>query len=134
VSTLGTNRCVRSAGLNKVKSLPMGETVMSFLGRLHEEQENIAAWNIDPWLFPLSHVRGKIDYDGFERVSSQAVLDILLVPQRDRRAGAYKRVCKLMVELGWAPVRVRDFARGGYKEQVRGYCRDARSQQPIHHS
>ena len=26
---------------------------------------------------------------------------------------------------GWTPVRVRDLTRGGYKEQVRGYCRDA---------
>jgi hypothetical protein len=28
-----------------------------------------------------------------------------------------------MAELGWTPVRVRDFTRGGYKEQVRGYIR-----------
>lgn len=32
----------------------------------------------------------------------------------------------VMRELGWTPVRVRDLTRGGYKEQVRGYCRDAR--------
>ena len=31
-----------------------------------------------------------------------------------------------MAELGWTAVRVRDLTRGGYKEQVRGYCRDAR--------
>jgi hypothetical protein len=34
-----------------------------------------------------------------------------------------------MRELGWTPVRVRDLTRGGYKEQVRGYCRDARNGQ-----
>jgi len=33
----------------------------------------------------------------------------------------------VMRELGWTPVRVRDLTRGGYKEQVRGYCRDARA-------
>ena len=32
------------------------------------------------------------------------------------------------VKLGWTAVRVRDLTRGGYKEQVRGYCRDS------HHS
>lgn len=107
---------------------------MSFLARLQEEQRKLATQNDDPWRLPLERLRGKIDCDGLERVSSQSVLDILLVPQRERRAGTYKRVCKLMVELGWAPVRVRDFARGGYKEQVRGYCREARSPQPIRHS
>ncbi len=107
---------------------------MSFLAKLHQEQQRIAVQNSDPWRLPLERVRGKIDYDGLERVSSQTLLDLLEVPQRDRRAGTYKRVCKLMVELGWAPVRVRDFARGGYKEQIRGYCRDARSPQPIHRS
>jgi hypothetical protein len=35
-------------------------------------------------------------------------------------------VAKLMAELGWAAVRVRDLTRGGYKEQVRGYVRDRR--------
>jgi len=33
-----------------------------------------------------------------------------------------------MRELGRTPVRVRDLTRGGYKEQVRGYCRDARNE------
>ena len=47
-----------------------------------------------------------------------------------RSSGRYVQAgVKIMVELGWAPVRVRDFARGGYLEQVRGYCR-----QPIHYS
>ena len=71
-----------------------------------------AATKPDPWHLRLERLRGKIDYDGLERVSTQAVLDFLEVPQ--------------MLELGWTPVRVRDLTRGGYKEQVRGYCRDAR--------
>ena len=81
----------------------------------------------DPWLAPLQRVRGKVDFDGQERVSSQTVLDILQVPQRSRTAGTYRRVAKLMAELGWAAVRVRDLTRGGYKEQVRGYVRHART-------
>jgi hypothetical protein len=47
-------------------------------------------------------------------------------PQRSRTAGTYRRLAKLMAELGWTAVRVRDLTRGGYKEQVRGYIRDAR--------
>ena len=45
----------------------------------------------------------------------------------NRTAGTYRRLAKLMAELGWTAVRVRDLTRGGYKEQVRGYCRDARN-------
>ena len=33
-------------------------------------------------------MRGKVEYDGLERVSSQTLLDLLEVPQRDRRAGS----------------------------------------------
>jgi hypothetical protein len=80
-------------------------------------------------------VRGKVDfYDGLERVSSQTLLDLLEVPQHDRRAGTFRRLAKVMAELGWMAVRVRDLTRGGYKEQVRGYCRDARNQQPTPYS
>ena len=81
----------------------------------------------DPWLAPLQRVRGKVEFDGQERVSSQTVLDVLEVPQRKRTAGTFRRLAKLMVELGWTAVRVRDLTRGGYKEQIRGYVRHARA-------
>jgi hypothetical protein len=65
-----------------------------------------------PWRLTLERVRGKVDFfDGLERNSSQTLLNLLEVPQR--------------TELGWSAVRVRDLTRGGYKEQVRGYCREA---------
>jgi hypothetical protein len=80
----------------------------------------------DPWLAPLRRVRGKVEFDGLERVSSQTLLDMLQVPQRSRTAGTFRRLAKLMAELGWTAVRVRDLTRGGYKEQVRGYVRDRR--------
>jgi hypothetical protein len=80
----------------------------------------------DPWLAPLQRVRGKVELDGQERVSSQTLLDVLEVPQRSRTAGTYRRMAKLMAGLGWTAVRVRDLTRGGYKEQVRGYVRDGR--------
>ena len=47
----------------------------------------------------------------------------LEVPQRNRMAGTFRRLSKLMTELGWSAVRVRDFNGRGYKEQIRGYCR-----------
>ena|ERR1035437_8042619 len=99
---------------------------MSWLGKIKAAQAELATRNVDPWQPPLARVRGKIDYDGLERVSSQTLLDLLEVPQRNRRAGTYRHLAKLMVELGWTPVRVRDFNCRGYKEQIRGYCRDAR--------
>jgi hypothetical protein len=99
---------------------------MSWLGKLEKAQAQIAAQNADPWRSPLERLRGKIDYDGIERVTTQMLLDVLEVPQRSRRAPVYRRVARLMAELGWCAVRVRDFSAGGYKEQVRGYCRDAR--------
>jgi hypothetical protein len=99
---------------------------VSWLGKLQEAKVEMAARNVDPWRLPLERVRGKIDYDGLERLSSQTLLDVLEVPQRSRTAGTCRRLAKIMVELGWTAVRVRDLTRGGYKEQVRGYARDAR--------
>jgi hypothetical protein len=104
---------------------------MNWLEKLEKAKAEALAPKGDPWRLPLERVRGKIDYDGLERVSSQALLDILEVPQRSRRAGTYRRLARIMAELGWAPVRVRDLTRGGYKEQVRGYCRDARCRSTV---
>jgi hypothetical protein len=99
---------------------------MSLLERLRVESLAVEQ-PADPWLAPLQRVRGKLDEsDGLERVSSQTLLDMLEVPQRSRTAGTYRRLAKLMTELGWTAVRVRDLTRGGYKEQIRGYVRDAR--------
>ena len=82
---------------------------------------------VDPWRLRLERVRGTTGFDGLERISTQTLMDILEVPQRKRTAGTYRHLAKLMAELGWAAVRVRDLTRGGYKEQVRGYTRRARA-------
>ena len=102
---------------------------LSFRERMREEAAKAAAAeSADPWRLTLERVRGRIDfYDPLERVSSQTLLDLLEVPQRQRTASTYRRLAALMTELGWTAVRVRDLTRGGYKEQVRGYCRDARN-------
>jgi hypothetical protein len=97
---------------------------VSLLEKLREEKL-VVNCPADPWLAPLQRVRGKVEFDGLERVSSQTLLDMLAVPQRSRTAGTYRRLAKLMSELGWSAVRVRDLTRGGYKEQVRGYVRPA---------
>jgi hypothetical protein len=98
---------------------------LSFRERMREETAKAAAAEAaDPWRLRLERVRGKIDFiDRLERVSSQTLLDLLEVPQRNRMAGTFRRLSKLMTELGWSAVRVRDFNGRGYKEQIRGYCR-----------
>jgi hypothetical protein len=99
---------------------------MSLLGNLRAATSAVET-PTDPWLAPLQRVRGKVEFDGLERVSSQTLLDMLGVPQRSRTAGTYRRLARLMSELGWSAVRVRDLTRGGYKEQVRGYVRKDRT-------
>lgn len=100
--------------------------MLSFLGKLRAATAEAAARDADPWRMPLERLHGQIGDDNVERVTTQAVLDVLEVPQRNRRAGTYRRLAKLMTELGWAAVRVRGMTRGGYMEQVRGFCRAAR--------
>jgi hypothetical protein len=105
--------------------------LLTFRERMREEEVKAAAAEIvDPWRLTLARVRGKVDfYDRLERVSSQTLLDLLEVPQRNRTVGTFRRLSRLMVELGWSAVRVRDLTRGGYREQVRGYCREPRNLQ-----
>ena len=107
---------------------------LSFRDRLKEELAKVAAAeSADPWRLRLERVRGKTDFfDGLERISSQTLLDLLEVPQRNRTAGMFRRLARVMAELGWAAVRVRDLTRGGYKEQVRGYVRDPRNKPAGH--
>ena len=71
----------------------------------------------------LKTVHGQAGNDGIERISTQTLFDHLEVFQRSRGAGACRRLAQVMRDLGWTAVRVRDPTRGGYKEQVRGYCR-----------
>jgi hypothetical protein len=102
--------------------------VATWLEQLQEAKVRIAA-PVDPWRLRLERVRGQIDDDGIERISTQTLFDHMEVFQRSRGAGACRRLAQVMRELGWTPVRVRDMTRGGYKEQVRGYCRASRTRQ-----
>jgi hypothetical protein len=96
------------------------------LERLHTARAQIERAS-DPWLLRLERVRGKVGDDGVERITTKILFDHLEVLQRSRGAGACRRFAKVMRELGWTALRVRDLTRGGYKEQVRGYCRDHRN-------
>jgi hypothetical protein len=109
---------------------------LTFRERLRDEAAKAAAAEkADPWRLTLERVRGKVDFfDRLERVSSQTLLDLLKVPQRNRTAGTFRRLSRVMAEIGWAAVRLRDLTRGGYKEQVRGYCREARDRHPARYS
>ncbi len=102
--------------------------MLSWVDQLREAEAQQVARNADPWRLSLERVRGQIGDDGVERITTQLLFDVLQVPQRSRGAGACRRLAKLMAELGWMAVRVRGLTRGGYLEQVRGYCR-----QPIRH-
>jgi hypothetical protein len=98
---------------------------VSFIEKMRAAQAE-AAKPVDPWRLRLERVRGTTGFDGLERISTQNLMDVLGVPQRQRTAGTYRHLATLMAELGWTAVRVRDLTRGGYKEQVRGYVRDSR--------
>jgi hypothetical protein len=97
--------------------------MLTFVEKVRQAQAEAIAQDGDPWRLPLERVHGKIGDDGIERLTTQLAFDILEVPQTSRRAGACRRLAKLMAELGWTAVRVRGLTRGGYLEQVRGYCR-----------
>jgi hypothetical protein len=107
---------------------------LTFRERMREEAAKAAAAeDTDPWRLTLERVRGKVDFfDQLERVSSQTLLDLLEVPQSNRTAGTFRRLARVMAELGWTAVRVRDLTRGGYGEQIRGYCRRPRNMQAGH--
>jgi hypothetical protein len=98
---------------------------MSFLQKLQSAAADAVGRDADRWRLPLERVRGKTDFDGLERVSTQTILDLLEIPQRHRRAGLYRRLARVMTELGWRATRVRDLNGRGFREQVRGFCREA---------
>jgi hypothetical protein len=73
---------------------------MSFFDKLERAKAEAFACSTDSWRLPLERLRGQVGSDDVERITTQVVLDILEVPQRDRRAGTYRRLAKLMAELG----------------------------------
>src|SRR6266567_12528 len=99
--------------------------MVSWVTRMRAYAE-MAARSADPWRLRLERLRGKVGADNVERIGTQAIFDALEVPQRNRGAGACKRLGRLMRELGWSPIKARGLNQRGLLEQVRGYARDAR--------
>jgi hypothetical protein len=113
--------------------------VTTFIARMREAAEAAAAAEVadatgpsDPWELPLSRSKGRIDWDGYERVSSQQCLDLLELPQHARKGTTFRRLSKVMQKFGWAPIRIKAF-NGTYTERVRGYSRPAPNGQPSLH-
>src|SRR6516162_8598709 len=99
---------------------------MSFREQLRQGREAVRARNADPWRVRLEGVRGKVGDDGIERVSTQTLFDFLEVPQRNRGAGACRRLAKVMRELGFHPIKARGLTQTGVRDQIRGWARDRR--------
>jgi hypothetical protein len=99
---------------------------VSFIQLLRERREKAPVGAQDVWRLRLEGVRGRVGGDGIERVSTQALFDLLDVPQRIRSTGTCRRLAGLMRELGWTPTKARGLTHGGFREQVRGYARDKR--------
>jgi hypothetical protein len=103
---------------------------VAWLSEVQKARTAAAARVSEPWRLPLARLHGHIGDDGIERVTTQTVLDVLgveRVEQCRRRAGTYRRVARLMAELGWTATRVRGVTRGSYLEQVRGFARLGKS-------
>jgi hypothetical protein len=98
--------------------------VMTWIEMLRQRKAEAFARNSDPWLSRLERLRGKLGNDGVERVSTQAVFDVLEVPQASRGAGACRRLAELMRGLGWISIKARGLNQLGLLEQIRGYARD----------
>ena len=95
----------------------------SWLAQIREAEARLTE-PADPWRCAWSAYAVKLVTMVSSEFQTQTLFDHLEVLQNSRGAGASRRLAEIMRSLGWTPVRVRDLTRGGYKEQVRGYCRD----------
>ena len=99
---------------------------ISWIEVLRQTKARATAQCADPWRLRLERVRGKTSYDGVERISTHELFDLLDVPQRARTTGACRRLAVLMKEFGWTPMKARGLSQSGFKDQARGYARNAR--------
>jgi hypothetical protein len=96
---------------------------VSFVELLKQTRSRVLANSADPWRVRLERARGTIDGDGVERLSTQALFDMLDLPQRNRSSGASRRLAALMRDLGWTATKARSLNQRGLRDQVRGYAR-----------
>jgi hypothetical protein len=79
----------------------------------------------DSWYAPTCRLKGRVDWDGYEYITSQACLDALEVPMHGRNGAVFRRLTRLMRAHNWEPIRIKlnGINGGGVKERVRGYQR-----------
>src|SRR5947209_5887399 len=100
---------------------------MTFLGKLRALDAEAKARaqaeeeKVDPWLEKLTGLKGEINSRGDEQISSEAILNILEISQRERHTGAHRRISNFMKGLGWQSARIV----GHDGRQVRGYVRQS---------
>jgi hypothetical protein len=99
--------------------------MMPWVEVLRLAREQVTRQQAHPWVARLERLRGTVGNDGVERITTQAVFDLLEVPQRARTAAACSTLARLMRDMGWTPIRTRSLARGGFRDQARGYAREA---------
>jgi hypothetical protein len=98
--------------------------MVSWVEMLEQRKAQARATSADPWRVRLGHVRGRIYDDGVERISTQALFDLLELPQGSRGAGAARRLAELMRELGWTAIKARGINQAGFRDMIRGYAKE----------
>ena len=92
-----------------------------------------AKQNVEPpdaWVEQLRNIKGCVDEDNVERVSTVFLMEYLGVPPY-KRLSLSKRLQKVMVNsLGWQPTRVFGLNERSYKEQLRGFARLVETDKP----
>lgn len=76
----------------------------------------------DPCIARLRDIRGSTGHDGVARIATDAVFEHIDPPRLQRTPEAAKRL-RLMVGLGWPPVRASVVTARGRVARVRGYER-----------
>src|SRR5215217_7593328 len=99
---------------------------MTLADQLERMRSEMAARDADPWRLRLERLRGRVDPDGVERISTQSIFDVLEISQRERTTAACRRLAAVMRQLNWRPIKARGLNQRGLLEQIRGYARDRR--------
>jgi len=97
-----------------------GESYGKYLERLKEQVQGHEA---EPWREKLERLKGRVDHEGGEFVTTKELLAAVGVSQRGHQVGAHKRIAPILKSLGWEPVRRRGLTPTGLLDQVRGWAR-----------
>ena len=109
----------------KLMSSFRGRMLLAAEAAAAEEAAKENSLSNDPWYAPTSRLHGRVDWDGWEYITSQQCLDALEVPMHAREGALFRRLTKVMRAHGWEPIRIRlnGVDGGGVTERVRGFQR-----------